>query len=309
MIRRAHHFYSCLSPHARAVGLMILVATLWSLAGVVSRFFSPELVANGKFEIAFWRSGFAALFVFVVLARQRYDFAGWLREAGMAGVVSAVCWAGMFTAFMVALAYTSVARVLVLEAVGPLATAVLARLLLSTILPARTWLAIIVASIGLTWMVAHAGVSGDRPAGHDVLGMAIAALVPLCSAFNLVTLQRWGKSLDLIPAVMLGGTLSAGFALVCMSGFHANALDIFLLALLGVFQLGLPCMLMVMAARRLSAPEIALLALLETVLGPLWAWLGAGEVPTAATLTGGALVVAALVANEVAGRRREARAA
>ena len=54
------------------------------------------------------------------------------------------------------------------------------------------------------------------------------------------------------------------------------------------------------ATAGLSAPEIALLALLEVVLGPLWAWLGAGEAPAVATLAGGALVIAALLLNELA---------
>jgi drug/metabolite transporter (DMT)-like permease len=70
-----------------------------------------------------------------------------------------------------------------------------------------------------------------------------------------------------------------------------------------VFQLGVPCMLLVLVSRTLSAPEIALLALLEVVLGPLWAWLGAGETPAGATLAGGAIVLAALAGNELAARR------
>jgi drug/metabolite transporter (DMT)-like permease len=73
---------------------------------------------------------------------------------------------------------------------------------------------------------------------------------------------------------------------------------------LGFFQLGLPCMLLVIAARHLSATELALLALLEVLLGPLWAWLGAGEVPAATTVIGGTLVLAALVLNEAAAARR-----
>jgi drug/metabolite transporter (DMT)-like permease len=73
-----------------------------------------------------------------------------------------------------------------------------------------------------------------------------------------------------------------------------------LLAFLGVFQLGLPCMFLVMASRALYAPEIALLGLLEVVLGPLWAWLGAGETPANTTLIGGAIVLAALALNELA---------
>ena len=79
--------------------------------------------------------------------------------------------------------------------------------------------------------------------------------------------------------------------------------SVFILAMLGFFQLGLPCMLMVRAARSLSAPEISLLALLEVLLGPIWAWLGAGEVPASATLLGGAVVLTALVFNEIADMR------
>jgi drug/metabolite transporter (DMT)-like permease len=69
-------------------------------------------------------------------------------------------------------------------------------------------------------------------------------------------------------------------------------------------------MFLVMASRALYAPEIALLGLLEVVLGPLWAWLGAGETPTPGTLTGGALVLIALAGNEIAAvssRTRSAR--
>jgi drug/metabolite transporter (DMT)-like permease len=84
---------------------------------------------------------------------------------------------------------------------------------------------------------------------------------------------------------------------------QASPHDILLLAILGFFQLGLPCMFMVTASKSLSAPEISLLALLEVLLGPLWAWLGAGEAPAQATLVGGAVVLAALVFNELAALR------
>jgi drug/metabolite transporter (DMT)-like permease len=77
-----------------------------------------------------------------------------------------------------------------------------------------------------------------------------------------------------------------------------------LLAFLGVTQLGIPCMLLVIASRTLLAPEIALLSLLEVVLGPLWVWLAVGEEPGRATLVGGSIVLAALVLNEIAAVRR-----
>jgi drug/metabolite transporter (DMT)-like permease len=108
---------------------------------------------------------------------------------------------------------------------------------------------------------------------------------------------------DLLPSVMLGGLLSCVAALLLSLPLQATPRDVGVLALLGFFQLGLPCMLMVIASRTLSAPEIALLGLIEVVLGPFWAWIGAGEVPGIATLTGGAVVLAALAFNEAAGFR------
>jgi drug/metabolite transporter (DMT)-like permease len=103
---------------------------------------------------------------------------------------------------------------------------------------------------------------------------------------------------------MLGGAISALIALPLAAPLQATAQDVALLAFLGIFQLGLPCMFLVLASRVLLAPEMALIGLLEVVLGPLWAWLGAGEVPARGTLTGGAIVLGALVLNELAIFRR-----
>ena len=132
---------------------------------------------------------------------------------------------------------------------------------------------------------------------------------PLAAAINVVILKKRGKSVDLIPAVFLGGAISAALMLpFALAVYRPMPRDIALLALLGFFQLGLPCTLLVIAARHLSATEVALLALLEVVLGPLWAWLGAGEVPASSALFGGALVLSALVLNELVAARRASSA-
>jgi drug/metabolite transporter, DME family len=72
---------------------------------------------------------------------------------------------------------------------------------------------------------------------------------------------------------------------------------------MGVAQVGAGCVLMTVASRYLTAGEIGLLALLETILGPIWVWLGVGERPTPFALTGGAIVLGALAANAAADRR------
>ena len=275
-----------------AVALMIAAPVLWSSAGVVTRHIERAL----PFEQVFWRSLFAFVFVFAVLLLQKAHPWKAVRSAGVPGLVSGLMWALMFTAFLFALSMTTTANTLVVMAVSPLLTAVFAWFFLKDPLPARTWVAAGAAALGIAWMF-------SAQLSVHYAGMAVAFIIPLAAAINVVTLRASAARLDLVPAVMLGGALSCLLALPFALPFSATPRDIALLAFLGFFQLGLPCMLLVLASRALLAPEIALLGLLEVVLGPLWAWLGAGEDPGRTTLVGGAVVLAALAANELAAMR------
>jgi drug/metabolite transporter (DMT)-like permease len=280
---------------------MIVAPMLWSIAGVITRHLSGDLQVHGRFEITFWRAFFAAAaiaFYFVVIRREGLRC---VVAAGRAGMVSGAMWAVMFTAFMLALTLTTTANTLLTMSVAPLLTALLARAVLRTPIPARTWIAIAAAMIGMAWMFLQD--AGGGPKGNHLLGMLLALSIPLASAINLVTLQKTRARVDLIPAVLIGGAISALAMLPLALPFRAAPMDIFLLAVLGVFQLAIPCALLVIASRHLSAPEISLLALLEVVLGPVWAWLGANEVPSASTVYGGIIVLAALIANEALGLR------
>jgi drug/metabolite transporter (DMT)-like permease len=139
--------------------------------------------------------------------------------------------------------------------------------------------------------------------------MAVALAVPLAAAINFTVLQHIshgevaGESQDMLPAVLIGALLSALCTLPLAWPLQASAHDLVLLAGLGVFQLALPCLLVVGLSRVLPAPEIALLGLLEVVFGVLWAWVGAGEAPGSTALTGGMLVLGALLANELVALR------
>jgi drug/metabolite transporter (DMT)-like permease len=272
---------------------MIAAPVLWSSAGVVTR----HLQQAEPFEQVFWRSLFAFLFVFGVLSLQRTNPWKAALAAGVPGLVSGLMWAIMFTAFLFALSLTTTANALVVMSVSPLLTALFAKLFLKDPVPVRTLVASGAAAAGIAWMF-----SSDLSAHYA--GMAVAFLIPVAAAINVVVLRASAAKLDLVPAVMLGGALSCLIALPFALPFSATGRDIALLAFLGITQLGLPCMLLVLASRSLLAPEIALLGLLEVVLGPLWVWLGAGEEPGVATLAGGAVVLAALAANELAALRR-----
>jgi drug/metabolite transporter (DMT)-like permease len=241
----------------------------------------------------------------VLLSWLRGPAALWasLRNGGRALWVSGLCWSVMFTAFMVALTLTTVANVLVTMAVGPLMTALIARVFIGHRIPPRTWLAIIIAGGGIVFMY------GGNFAAGQAAGSLVALAVPLAGAINWTLTQRSharGQNVDLVPAVLIGAVLSALATLPLALPLQATAHDISLLALLGLVQLAIPCTLAVMCARVLKAPEISLLALLEVVFGIALAWLGAGEQPGPRVLTGGALVIGALVANEWIGWRQRA---
>jgi drug/metabolite transporter (DMT)-like permease len=283
--------------HRRAFWLMVMAASLWSIAGVVTR----HLEAARGFELTFWRSAFNALALVLLLCALRGPRVLWasLVGGGRALWVSGLCWCVMFTAFMLALTLTTVANVLVTMAVGPLLTALLSRLLLGHRLAPRTWAAMALAGIGIAWMYGHGFATGDS---RHLMGTAVALAVPVAAAVNWTLLQHLrgqeGGGADMLPAVLVGAVLSALITLPLAWPLQASNHDLSLLALLGVVQLAVPCLLAVAAARVLPGPEIALLSLLEVLLGVAWAWLGAGEAPTAAVLSGAALVVLALAGNE-----------
>ena len=296
--------------HSRAVSLMILVALLWSTAGVITR----NLDSASSFEATFWRSAFCGLVLAIVLTRMRGP-GFWRRLLHSPRVIwiSGVCWSIMFTAFMVAITLTTVANVLIVMALGPLITALFARFFLRHRLPVTTWLAIVVAGLGIAWMFSQEGDST-----FSLSGTLVALAVPLAAAVNFTTMQYVGldtskvkmvafddKPQDMMPAVLIGAMISALATLPLSWPLQASGHDLGLLSLLGVFQLAVPCILVVRLSRELAAPEILLLALLEVIFGVVWVWLWAGEHLSVNTLSGGMLVLGALFANGLAGIYRE----
>jgi len=282
---------------------MIVVTLMWSIAGVVTR----RLDTAHSFEITFWRSAFTvlALAPLLLALRGRAALLRSVRTGGRTLWLSGLCWSVMFIAFMVALTLTSVANVLVTMASAPLLTALMARFALGHRLAARTWGAIVVAGVGIAWMYAREVGGSDA---RSLLGTLVALAVPIAAATNwtLIQTSRGERDIDLLPAVLIGAAISAFLTVPFALPSAASAHDLGLLALLGVVQLAIPCLMSVAAARHLSAPEASLLALLEVVFGVAWAWLGAGEEPAAHVLGGGALVLGALAANEAFALRRAA---
>jgi drug/metabolite transporter (DMT)-like permease len=274
---------------------MVVVTLMWSTAGVVTRHLEFAL----SFEVTFWRSAFTVLSLLVLLPWLRgRAVLTTLRQGGRTLWLSGVCWSIMFTAFMLAMTLSTVANVLVTMALGPFLTALIARVFIGHRIALRTWLSIAVAGLGIAYMY------GSQMANGQLLGTLVALCVPVAAATNWTVVQHahsQGHDVDLVPAVLIGAVLSTLYALPLALPLQASSHDLGLLAFLGLTQLAIPCVLSVLCARVLQAPEMSLLALLEVIFGIALAWLGAGEEPAPQVLMGGALVIGALVTNELLG--------
>jgi drug/metabolite transporter (DMT)-like permease len=286
------------SEHHRGVLLMVGATLCWASAGMLVR----NMDLRDSWEITFWRSLFMTLFILGVLALQyRARMFERLRAVGLPGVVAGALWALMYLCFILALGHTTVGNVLVLSSIAPFTAALLGRLLLRERVPGRTWLAMIAAFVGILLMFL------DSIASGGLVGNLIALAIPFAFAVNVSILRRSQARVDMIPTLVLSGVFSMAIALPFALPLEPSAKDIGLLAIMGVIQLGLGVLLMILAAPHLKAAEIGLLAVLEIIFGTVSTWLVVGERPGTGALMGGAVVIVALVVNELFGLRQRAR--
>jgi drug/metabolite transporter (DMT)-like permease len=206
----------------------------------------------------------------------------------------------MYICFILSLGLTTVANVLVLASITPFSAALLGRVFLREHVPARTWLTMMAAFCGILLMFIESISRGG------LLGNLIALVIPFAFAVNVVILRRIEAHIDMIPTLVVSGVLSMAVTLPLGLPLDPTAKDLGLLAIMGVVQLGLGVVLMILAAPALAAAEIGLLAVLETIFGTFSTWLVVGERPGAMALVGGAIVIVALVINELFGLRARA---
>jgi drug/metabolite transporter (DMT)-like permease len=284
----------------KGVLLMVGAGLAWSTGGLFVR----NVALADAWEIVLWRSVFMVAFLAAaIVATHRGAALRNVLAVGWSGVISGLLLAATFFFFIGSITHTTVANTLALMSTGPLFVALAGRLFLGEAVHVRTWTAIAVALAGIALMFAD-GLDGGRTAGN-----LLALGVPIAFAFNIVVLRRSHARIDMVPAVLLAGLFSIAFAAPFALPLQVSPHDAAVLAGMGVLQLGLGCLLMTLATRHLGASEIGLFALLETILGPVWVWLGLGERPSDLAIVGGAVVVGAVLANHWAGSRAAARSA
>ena len=263
-----------------------LAAIAWSTAGLFQR----ELSVGLGTQLA-GRALFAMLGIGVfVVATERGRSLKAFRAIGRPGLAMAALMAVSSGSFIAALNYTSVANVLFLQGLAPVLAAVMG-MAIGERVERRTWIAMAVAVTGVAVMV-------GGPSRPSAAGFALSLLMSISFAATIV-ITRHQRQVSMAPATWLSQALVFVCAVPFASASEVGWKDLALLAGLGVTQIGLGLIFLTIGARLIPAAEVALITLLEIVLGPLWVWIALGEQPSATTLVGGGIVLAAVVIQTV----------
>ena len=265
-----------------------LAAVAWSTAGILQR----ELSVGIATQLA-GRAFFAVLGLLAYIAvSERGALVRAFRAVGRAGLAIAALMAIASASFIIALHHAPVASILFMQALAPLLAALLG-MLLGEPVSRRTWLAMAIALGGVALMVGGPG----RP---GALGFGLSLLMTTAFAGTLV-ITRHRREVSMAPATCVSQLVVFVAAAPFSDPGSVDAHDLGLLAALGVGQIGLGLVFLTIGGRLIPAAEVALITLLEVVLGPLWVWIFLSEQPAASTLAGGAIVLGAVALQALSG--------
>jgi len=266
--------------------LVFLSAFFWSLGGTIGRFVETQ----DSWTVVFWRSLWAALFLlcFMLWRDGVRGTVALFRNMGRPGLAVALCFAVCSASFVVALGYTTVANLLLMQAGVPLFAALLAYVLFGEKISTITWVAIGFVLVGVAVMVSDSFGGAISP-----IGDGLALLIAIGFSIATVITRRFAH-VRMAPANCLGTLIACLFATTQASTLSASTHDLWLFVVFGAVNLGLGFALFSGGARLIPAALAALLGTFEPILGPIWVWLVHGEVPSGRTLIGGAIVMAAL---------------
>jgi len=279
------------------VGLVITGGLFLSTSGILLR----NIEEASGWQILFYRGiAFSLTLFLLLLLRYRSGIGAAFHAIGRPGI-----WAGVVLGlgsicYIFAILLTTVANAVFIIGAAPLATAFVAWLLLGERTTAFGVTAMLVSLAGIGLMFADGLIEG-RWAGN------VAALAVVASFVVFLLIIRSRRGVDMLPATCLSGLVMGGVAALFVDSFVISNHDLVIAIVMGCLQFGIGFWCFTVAARYIMASEVALFALTESILGPIWVWIGVGEKPSLLTLIGSAIVFVSVVAYCISGIRTERR--
>jgi len=274
--------------YLKGIAAAVTAALLWSLSGIFAR----HMDSTDPWLLNAWRGLATAVCLWLFLALvYRKRLPGQLRKIEAKALLAC---AGFFAAgstlYLTALEAAPVANVSCLTASSPVFAALLAWIFLRERGDGRIWLATLLA-IGGTAVIFMDGMAFSW---QDLAGNGVALLTAFCFAGQTVALRRF-RAVDMMPAIAVGALAVFLILGVAFRNLAISAHDLRIVLLMGTIQLAVPIALFVYAARHVPAMQLSLITLLDVVFNPLWAWIGAEEVPERNAFIGGVVIVGAVL--------------
>ncbi len=212
------------------------------------------------------------------------DFYKALVNIGYTGIFYSISFSICNITFIISIQNTNVANTLIMVAMAPMLSALLAAFFLKEYTDKKTWIAIFITFLSVAFIfydsIQLGNLLGDIFGFITALGLAINA-----------NLARFAKKRDLVPAAVIGKLGTAVFAFFFVQSFALKNYDIFIIPLMCIMCVAIPFVLVTIAPRFITAAEVNLFFLLEVILGPIWVWLVIKEQPSLETIFGGIIII------------------
>ena len=207
-----------------------------------------------------------------------------LFDSGYHGIIYVITFSITNITFVVSIQNTNVANTLVMIATAPLLSAILGAIFLKEPPDKKTWISIIITFFAILYIFFDSLKMGNFYG--DILGFITA----IGLAVGAITI-RSAKSKNLVPAAVVGKLFVASFALLFIESFVLQDKDLLIVPLMCILCVAIPFVLVTIAPRFITAAEVNLFFLLETIIGPIWVWLIIKEQPSIETLLGGLVII------------------
>ena len=267
-----------------ALGVLII-----SPDGLLTR-----LVTADSLTLTYWRGlyfGYGMTFLLLLIYRTKT--LSLFLSIGIPGLMMIALYSLGNISFIYSITHTSVANTLFILSSTPLFAALISWLFLRERIGLRTGIAIVAAAIGIYIIFSGPGVLETSTQGNFA---GLVGSMLLAGSFVVV---RQNKSRNLMPALALGGICNAMLLSPMVSIGNTSESDLVVLFVMGFVMLPLAMTLMFIVPKYIPTPEVGLMLLLESILGPLWVWIVLGENPGTRALVGGAIVLATLAINSI----------
>ena len=252
-----------------------------------------RLALISSWNLIFYRGfiPFSVVFVGLILI-YKFKFIKELVSNGWHGVAYALIFTITNITFVISIENTNVANTLIMIALAPMLSAVLSFIFLKETPDKKTWLAIIITTLAVIYIFYDALDAGD------ILGNALGLLTALGLAVGAVII-RSKKKISLVPSAMVGKLLVALTAFYFADNLNLKDNDLIIVPLMCIMCVAIPFVLVTLAPRYITAAEVNLFFLLETILGPIWVWLVIKEQPSTETIIGGIVIITTIAFHSI----------